>query len=139
MERAYLYSCNQNHDIENNIGEIEIPEFTMEHVQLIDEKYKMHYSQVHEIEYTEPSDEFGNNNNVNKLTSIFELNELFIEHEHSIELLTCKVNEYKLLENSKDYINVKTAKLQMYFQEILPNIHIDENNLNSVLVLLSSL
>jgi len=125
MERAYLYSCNQNHDIENNIGEIEIPEFTMEHVQLIDEKYKLHYSRVHEIEYTEPSEEFGNNNNVNKLTSIFELNELFIEHEHSIELLTCKVNEY----NSID----KSNKIQMYFQEILPIILVDEDNLISVL------
>jgi hypothetical protein len=125
MERAYLYTCNKNHDIENNIGEIEIPEFTMEHVQLIDEKYKLHYSRVNEIEYTEPSEEFGNNNNVNKLTSIFELNELFIEHEHSIELLTCKVNEY----NSID----KSNKIQMYFQEILPIILVDEDNLISVL------
>ena len=138
MERAYLYSCNQNHDIENNIGEIEIPEFTMEHVKLLDEKYKMHYSQVTDFECQDQND-ILTDNNMNNITCLFELNELFIEHENIIEILTDKVNEYKLLENSKDYINVKTTKLQMYFQEILPNIHNDENNLNYTLELLSLL
>jgi hypothetical protein len=128
----YLYSCNLNHDIENNIGEIEIPEFTMEHVQLLDEKYKMHYSQVTDFECQDQND-ILTDNNMNNITCLFELNELFIEHENIIEILTDKVNEYNSIENTK------TTKLQMYFQEILPNIHNDENNLNSVLDLLSSL
>ena len=37
----YLYNCNLQCDIENNIGEIEIPEFTME--QKLQGKKILHY------------------------------------------------------------------------------------------------
>ena len=37
--KYYLYNCNLQRDIENNVGEIEIPEFTMEHINNIDKKY----------------------------------------------------------------------------------------------------
>ncbi len=32
----YLYECNLNRDIENNIGEVKAPEFTMEFIIIFD-------------------------------------------------------------------------------------------------------
>ena len=41
--KYYLYECNLNRDIENNIGEVKAPEFTMKDIIFIDEKYKRCY------------------------------------------------------------------------------------------------
>ena len=41
--KYYLYECNLNRDIENNIGEVKAPEFTMADIIIIDEKYKRCY------------------------------------------------------------------------------------------------
>jgi len=128
----YLYNCNQVCDVENNIGEIEIPVpvFTMEHITKIDTNYKLYLSQVHDIAGP------GQYNNlsvpiVNQMNDIFELNDLFMEHVLYIERLTRQMNEY----NSHDI--GKLHQIQMYFREILPVIRKDENNLDEVLRILS--
>ena len=135
----YLYKCNQKYDLENNIGEIEIPEFTMENIKIIDEEYKIHMSQVNEIIYQNSNlDE----NDVNKMNDLFELNELFIEHINNIKKLTYIMNKYnsnktQLTVDGKinDYTIIRTNKIRMYFQEILPILQKDEDNYNSMLEL----
>jgi len=140
----YLYNCNIYRDIENNIGEIIIPEFTMEHVTHIDEMYKIHLSQINVIDEHDEHDEID----VNKMNDLFELNELFIEHEHNIELLTRNMIEYNsintlnsltTIERINAYMLVKSNKIRIYFQEILPVIQNDEDNLESVKVILSNM
>ena len=85
----YLYNCNLQRDIENNIGEIEIPEFTMEHINNIDKEYmhsahgpavgKDHAYKLNYIEFHE-QDGCSDEEIVKKMSDSFELNELYIEH-----------------------------------------------------------
>ena len=137
----YLYNCNIYRDIENNIGEILVPEFTMEHVTQIDVIYKSYLSGINEVDDPDEPD-------VNKMNDLFELNELFIEHEHNIELLTWNLIKYNYIdtlnylttiERINAYMLVKSNKIRMYFQEILPVIRNDEDNLESVIVILSNM
>ena len=129
--KHYLYNCNLQRDIENNIGEIEIPEFTMEHINNIDKKYKIYNSNINDIriqnQYLYSDEEI-----VKKFSDSFELNELFIEHVVNMEKLQDKMNEYIS-------ITEKTNKLQIYFQDIIPVIQNDEDNLKTVLDLLSNM
>ena len=146
--KYYLYNCVMVHDIENNIDKIEIPDFTMEHLIKIDIKYKKYLPHENEIVYQEENISIDKKI-VNKMNNVFELNELFIEHVNNIEKLKSKINEYNsiekyiknknqlnVLEKIKVDMNIKENKLQMYFREILPIIHNDEENLKSVKVLL---
>ena len=146
----YLYNCNLIHDIENNINEIETPDFTIEHVKIIDKKYKKYFPCMNEIVYQEENIKI-NEKIVNKMNNLFDLNELFIEHENNIEKLKNKINEYNsiedyiknknkinFIETVKENMNIKAQKIQMYFREILPIIHDDEDNLKSVILLFSS-
>jgi hypothetical protein len=61
--------------------------------------------------------------------SIFELNELFTEHVDTISQLTEYVNKYEALSEN-------TLKSQMYFQEIVPIIELDIENLDTVIKIL---
>ena len=45
QSNEYLYTSNCDNDIENNIEEIEIPEFTMDHIREIDDNYNKSLSQ----------------------------------------------------------------------------------------------
>jgi hypothetical protein len=134
----YLYNCNNNRDIENNIGEIVVPEFNMKHINRIDVKYKSYLSQTYAIY----------EHDVNKMNDLFELNELFIEHEDNIKHLTNNMIEYNSIKSLKylttierinAYMLVKSNKLSMYFKKILPVIQNDEDNLESVKVILSNM
>ena len=136
----YLYNCNLQCDIENNIGEIEIPEFTMEHINNIDKEYmhrahgpavgKDHAYKLNYIEFHE-QDGCSDEEIVKKMSDSFELNELYIEHIDNMVKLQDKMNEY---------INIteKTKKIRMYFQDIIPAIQNDEDNLKTVLNILSN-
>ena len=141
----YLYNCNLQRDIENNIGEIEIPEFTMEHINNIDKKYmrrahgptvdkahacKIYNYNINDIEFQE-QDRYSDDEIVKKMSDSFELNELYIEHVDNMVKLQDKMNEYIS-------ITEKTNKLQIYFQDIIPIIQNDEDNLKTVLNLLSN-
>ena len=48
---VYLFQCNKIRDIENNIDEVQVPEFTIENVNKIDSNYKRYFSDIIPIEY----------------------------------------------------------------------------------------
>ena len=139
--KHYLYECNLNHDIENNVGEVKAPEFTMEDIIIIDEKYKRCYEKL--IENTNKYQD-----TVEELTNILDINELYMEHRSMVERLIIMMNEYNAIykfialntgltpyERTTEYMNARSKQIQMYFQEIQPIIQADEEKLNSLLEL----
>lgn len=144
INRYYLYQCNQIHDIENNIQEIEIPEFTMAHIRIIDKKYKKQVCQLKKqlIQEHKHSREYNvDDEELKRRCEIFEINELFNEHLDIIEKIKIKMNEYNSIQYyiaNNDYITFKKYKQEMYFQEIIPLIKNDEENLNDILSIISS-
>jgi len=137
--KHYLYECNLNHDIENNVGEVKAPEFTMEDIIIIDEKYKRCYEKLIENanKYQDTIDE---------LTNTLGINELYMEHRSNVERLISMMNEYNAIykfvalntdltpyERTTEYMNARSKQIQMYFQEIQPIIQADEEKLNSLL------
>ena len=131
----YLYKSNCNNDIENNIEEIEVPEFTMVHVREIDDNYKQNVLQNNKF-YIITNEIDDNNLNADQLYDLLTLNELYTEHLNNIELLQIKVEYYNSIElcelisnqiNTEkqimEYLNKKKKKRQMYLEEILPIIN----------------
>jgi len=139
--KYYLYECNLNHDIENNVGEVKAPEFTMEDIIIIDEKYKRCYETL-----IENANKYQDT--VDELTNILDINELYMEHTSNIGKLISMMNEYNAIykfvalntdltpyERTTEYMNARSKQIQMYFQEIEPVIQADEEKLNSLLEL----
>jgi len=131
----YLYECNLNRDIENNIGEVKAPEFTMEDIIIIDEKYKRGYETLIENanKYQDTIDE---------LTNILDINELYMEHRSNVEQLIRMMNEYNAMytsvtlnvnlttyERTAGYMNARSKQIQMYFNEIEPVLKLIKDNL----------
>ena len=116
----YLFQCNNIRDVENNIGEVEIPEFTMEYVNNLDTNYKKQFAKIRK----------ENNNNdeisIRELHNNFELNELFIEHMDYITILRDMVIEYV-------NITEKHKRIRMYFQDILPVLQKNKENIEEVI------
>tara|TARA_B110000879_G_C11182019_1_gene518951 strand:- start:6738 stop:7139 length:402 start_codon:yes stop_codon:yes gene_type:complete len=119
-------------DIENNLGEQIIPEFNMYTIITVDENYKQIYKQITEIQC--------DNNDLNFMTNVLSVNELYIEHVSNIEkLLTLStkynsINTYNGFTSSNKKINlhmdVRSKKIQIYFEEILPILQESEYNLS---------
>ena len=139
--KHYLYECNLNHDIENNVGEVKAPEFTMEDIIIIDEKYKRCYETL-----IENANKYQDT--VDELTNILDINELYMEHTSNIGKLISMMNEYNAIykfvalntdltpyERTTEYMNARSKQIQMYFQEIEPVIQFDKDNFNSMLEL----
>jgi hypothetical protein len=105
-------------DIENNVDEVETPEFTMEDVNEIDMNYKIHMSELILFEREEEM-------SLQEMHTSFVLNELFIEHLDYMQ---------KLREMVTEYMNVdkKHERIRMYFQDITPLIRSDKDNLQEV-------
>ena len=132
IDKYYLYECNQKDDIENNIQEIQIPEFRMTDIRRIDQYYKKYFYQL-KTNLIKKQDE----EELEIMNKIFETNELYNEHLDIIENLKIKINEYNLIKKStKNKKLLKNIK-QMYLREIKQLIKTDENNLNFVLNILS--
>ena len=114
----YLFRCNMTRDIENNVDEVETPEFTMEDVNEIDMNYKIHMSELILFEREEQM-------SLQEMHTSFVLNELFIEHLDYMQ---------KLREMVTEYMNVdkKHERIRMYFQDITPLIRSDKDNLQEV-------
>jgi len=144
--KYYLYKCNLQRDIENNLGEIDIPAFTMEHINNIDKKYmrrahmpvvakanacKIYNYNINNIEFQE-HDEYSDDEIIKKMSDSFELNELYIEHVDNMIKLKDKMNEYISITD-------KTIKIGLYFQDIIPIIQNDEDNLRIVLNILMNI
>lgn len=142
QSNEYLYKSNCYNDIENNIDEIEIPEFTIKHIQKIDKKYNNTLSQFNDFNIH--SYDLNHNKSANELYDLLTVNELYNEHLNNIELLQFKMNDYNNLEiyklNNKiltenhitEYFIKKKTKLNMYLEEILPIINNDAENLEEV-------
>jgi len=129
QSRYYLDNCNTVRDIENNIGVVEMLEFTDDHVDVIDRNYKKHFGKLNDIEF---QGDFGffHDFSVRSLQNLFELNDLFVEHlDYITELRGC-VNEFM-------YVSDATKKIRMYFQKIVPIVEKDQYNLKEVLEILS--
>ena len=114
----YLFRCNMTRDIENNVDEVETPEFTLEDVNEIDMNYKIHMSELILFEREEQM-------SLQEMHTSFVLNELFIEHLDYMQ---------KLREMVTEYMNVdkKHERIRMYFQDITPLIRSDKDNLQEV-------
>ena len=133
--KYYLYECNLNRDIENNIGEVKAPEFTMKDIIFIDEKYKRCYEKIikNANKYQDTVDE---------LTNILDINELYMEHRSNVERLITMMNEYNSMytritlnqdlttyEKMNEYMVVRSKQIHMYFQEIEPVLNLVNENL----------
>lgn len=127
--KYYLYECNLNHDIENNIGEVKAPEFTMEDIIIIDEKYKRCYEKL-----------VGNAKDYKYI--ILDINELYMEHRNNVARLITMMNEYNsmytritlnqdltMYEKMNKYMVVRSKQIHMYFQEIEPVLNLVNENL----------
>ena len=126
----WLKSCNLDNDIENNMEETQVPEFTLYYVTELDHKYKDHLPDTREIKYPWHIYDLGECK-IDNLISIFELNELFTEHIDNISQLTDYVRRYESL-------NENSMKIQLYSQEILPIIQNDKANLEEIKTILHS-
>lgn len=142
----YLYDCNVNRDIENNVGEVKPPDFTMEHIVSINEKYKKIFIFVTDVVHRNQNNRF----NIQQINNEFglidlELNELFMEHRQNIEMLMISMNEYNTIyrqltsknnlsieEKVTECMFIRSKQIQLYFEDIVPIIKKDEENLNMV-------
>ncbi len=124
----WLKSCNLDNDIENNMEETQVPEFTLYYVTELDHKYKDHLPDTREIKYPWHIYDLGECK-IDNLISIFELNELFTEHIDNISQLTDYVRRYESLSKH-------AMKIQLYCQKIKPILEHENDNLNTVIELL---
>lgn len=140
----YLYNCNLNHDIENNIGEIKIPEFTMEHIIAIDENYKKYFEQLGQFDYQYQNSSVDQQ--VVQMLNELEINELYMEHVNNINILVIRMNEYNTIhhtliskrkltveEKMQEYMFIRSKQIQKYFGDILPIIQKDKDNLIQIM------
>ena len=104
QSNEYLYKSNCYNDIENNIDEIEIPEFTIKHIQKIDKKYNNTLSQFNDFNIH--SYDLNHNKSANELYDLLTVNELYNEHLNNIELLQFKMNDYNNLEIYKNVLRL---------------------------------
>ena len=149
-DNIYLYECNKISDIENNINEVKIPEFTIENIKIIDKKYKKKISKVdndiillnnklifkNNFNMGEYKYEYEDKHSLNKTIKLFELNEIYNEYLYILEKLKFKTNKYNSLKiNNFDnnYLLYKNVKLEIYFNEIVLLITEIENNIKLIL------
>jgi len=156
QSNEYLYKSICYNDIENNIEEIKIPEFTIKHIKKIDKNYNKTLSKFNDFNSFRDFNMYTTsqkyNRTANELYDLLTVYELYNEHLDNIELLQFKMNDYNNLEiynlnNSKiltenhitEYLNKKKEKLNMYLEEILPIINNDAENLDEALTLLTNM
>lgn len=140
--KYYLFKCNKNHDIENNLGNINnyiinAPKFTMKNINMINNNYKKEIL----LELNKNEKMFNKHINI--------IQKLLDEHTIIIKILKEHMYEYNLIENQvnaqinkkkfitlgqiNEYINIEKDK--MFYDKILPIIQEDESNLNQILVI----
>ena len=121
------YLNNSEHDIENNINETRLPELTLYNVTKLDNIYKQYLPHTIKLKYSQHID--LNECKTDNMITIFELNELFIEHIDNISQLMDYVKIYESL-------NKNAMKIQFYSQKIKPILENEKENLNTVIDLL---
>jgi hypothetical protein len=124
-----LQTNNNEHDIENNINETQLPNFTLYYVTELDKNYRRHLPNITNIKYPHHIYDDLNECKIDNLITIFELNELFTEHIDNISQLTDYVRRYESLSKH-------AMKIQLYCQKIKPILEHENDNLNTVIELL---
>jgi hypothetical protein len=130
-------------DIENNLDEIVIPDFTMEHIDLIDKYYNEQTYQLREPNTQCDSDD------LEAMYVELHQNELISDHLCIVEHLRVKLYKYASIEIRQDnapksleqltaYKHLKIKKRLFYFQEIEPLLLEEQENLHEMVSLLSS-
>ena len=139
-----------NNDIENNIDEILIPEFTTDMIVDIDTYY---HEQIRKTRILHASFNSDNSDSeekdVDQLYEKLRYNELINEHITNIDQLYVKIYDYnsiKIIPNSSpytmkqitEYNNLRATKRLFYLHEIEPIINNDMENLQEVLSIITS-
>ena len=99
----------------------------------VDENYKQIYKQITEIQC--------DNNDLNFMTNVLSVNELYIQHVSNIEKLLTLSTKYNSIDNTyygftsstkkiNLHMDVRSKKIQIYFEEILPILQESEYNLS---------
>lgn len=133
-------------DLENNIDEILIPEFTADMIVDIDTRY---YAEIKQSEYIhQQSDNDSESEDIDQLYETLRYNELINEHVMNIEQMYVKVHDYNsiviipnnapsTMEQITEYANLRLNKRIFYLHEIEPIINNDSENLLEIISILS--
>lgn len=137
---------NMKNDIENNIDETFIPEFTTDMIIDIDTRY------YEEIRQTQVENQQSGNDSESEvdeqLYATLHYNELINEHVLNIEQMYVKMYDYNSIEiipnNAPttmkqiiEYNNLRINKRLFYLREIQPIVINDSENLHEVISILS--
>ena len=137
---------NMSNDIENNINEIIIPEFTLDIIEGIENHYYEELTIAQKI-YETNSD--SDSEDIEDLYTSFHFNELINEHISNVKKMYIKLDIYNSIENLSsasltsmekitEYKNNKLHKCEFYLDEIEPLIKSDLENLYEILSIIKS-
>lgn len=135
-------------DIENNIDETFIPEFTTDMIIDIDTRYYAEIRQTQVEHQQSGSDSESESEDAEQLYDTLHYNELINEHVLNIEQMYAQMYEYNSIEIIPDnapttmkqiteYNNLRINKRLFYLREIEPIIINDSENLRDVISILS--
>jgi len=138
-----------NNDIENNIDEILIPEFTTDMIIDIDTDYHEQIRKTRILHAFNSDNSDSEEKDVDQLYEKLRYNELINEHITNIDQLYVKIYDYnsiKIIPNSSpytmkqitEYNNLRATKRLFYLHEIEPIINNDMENLQEVLSIITS-
>jgi len=136
-------------DLENNIDEILIPEFTTDIIIDIDTCYYAEIRQLEHIHQQSDNDSESESEDIEQLYDTFHYNELINEHVMNIEQMHIKLQHYNsieiipnnapsTMEQLTEYTNLRLTKRLFYLHEIEPIINSDSNNLLEIISILSN-
>lgn len=138
-----------NNDIENNIDEVVIPEFTTDMIINIDTDYHEQIRKTRILHAFNSDNSDSEEKDVDQLYEKLRYNELINEHISNIDQLYMKIydfNSIEIIPNSSpstmeqiiEYNNLRIFKLHFYLHEIEPIINNDMKNLEEVLSIITS-
>lgn len=136
-------------DIENNIDEVVIPEFTTDMIINIDMDYHEQIRKTRILHAFNSDNSDSEEKDVNQLYEKLRYNELINEHITNIDQLYVKIYDYnsiKIIPNSSpytmkqitEYNHLRVTKRLFYLHEIEPIINNDMKNLEEVLSIITS-
>ena len=138
-----------NNDIENNIDEVVIPEFTTDMIINIDTDYHEQIRKTRILHAFNSDNSDSEEKDVDQLYEKLRYNELINEHISNIDQLYMKIydfNSIEIIPNSSpstmeqiiEYNNLRIFKLHFYLHEIEPIINNDMKNLEEILSIITS-
>ena len=139
---------NMNNDIENNIDEILIPDFTTDMILDMDTDYHEQIRKTRILHDFNSDNSDSEEKDVEQLYEKLRYNELINEHISNIDQLYVKLYDFNsieiipnnvpsTMEQITEYNHLKRSKRLFYLQEIDPIISNDRENLREVISILS--